>query len=117
MFIEHRCLDVEWGTPIANHNECSLVRTMTVMEPRKKNGCVGELTNRIARLTASGDGQWFINNPGEEVRTRPYERGEFGRPKPGEKFFRAVVVVKVGFGQRLRVGFSLVKSEPSGGEE
>ncbi|HET6494521.1 MAG TPA: rod shape-determining protein [Thermoleophilia bacterium] len=33
---------------------------MTVMGPRKKNGCVSELTNWVARRTASGDGQQFV---------------------------------------------------------
>jgi hypothetical protein len=115
--IEHSCLDQEGFLPIANHKECCLVATMTVMQPRKKNGCVGELTNWTSRKTASGDGQWFVDNPFEEFVIRPYSPNEFGRPKRGEEYFPRVIVFKVGFGQRLRIGFSFVKADERGGAE
>ena len=48
---------------------------------------------------------------------RPYQPGEFGKPRRGERFFEVVVVIKVGHGQRLRIGFALTDEQPEGGDE
>ena len=114
---EYRVLDVEGGLPIGNHKECTLVSTMTRMGPRKKNGCVGQLSNWTARRTATLDCQWLADNPYEEVFIRPYQPGEFGKPRRGERFFEVVVVIRVGYGQRLRIGFALTDEELEGSDE
>jgi len=115
--IEHRCLDTDEQPVLSLDEDFICTQSILELNPGGISGAFRDMSTNIAASNAAeSDANWFVQNLIEPCRVRPYLRGEFGRPKRDEQYLPVVFVVRVGLGQRIRVGHSYVVSEPDAGE-
>ena len=100
IYVEHRCLDIEGNRPDAQQKKGREVDSIILIEP-SESGRVRYVTGRASLHAATLDGDWFADNPRERIRIRAYQPSEFGLRWPEQTFFPLIVVVKVGYGQRI----------------
>jgi len=112
---EYRCLDVD-NQPVISHANFEYTDGIYRLQPRRKNGCLGVVENTASFYASYDDAEWFAKNLHETFRVRPYRCGEFGYTQVGERFLPVVFVIKVGLGQRIRIGIAEFVGAGVGGE-